>query len=385
MARVSLSIRVKTATGHPFAKPVYAGKGRLKPLHALLGGKVEHHPEGVYYLRFKNGKRRYEPVGQDPFLALDAMHKKEHALALGICDAIATKPTLAEFQREFLQLKRTTNKKDGTALDPETITAYDQQTLEFLTCVKSQSVTGQDLREYMAALRKRGLSHRTVCNHYTSIATFLKFTGVDHKALLPYSERPTPDDGIPEAYSEDEVKQFFAVLTDERHRLAFEFLLKTGVREREMTTLEFLDLDLGSEPTVTIRARKPYLNFRVKTGKSRIIPLEKNLAVKLGAWRDANPTKKLVFGTASDREDYHFYRVCVETAARAGMPKGSFWLHEWRDTFGTWICRAGKVDLRTLQHWMGHSSITMTERYLAPAQGTLAQTGVNATFGAISL
>jgi len=55
-------------------------------------------------------------------------------------------------------------------------------------------------------------------------------------------------------------------------------------------------------------------------------------------------------------------------------------LHRFRDTFGTWTCRAGKVDLRTLQSWMGHSSITMTERYLAPGQGAYAQQGINATF-----
>jgi len=113
------------------------------------------------------------------------------------------------------------------------------------------------------------LSHRSVCNNYTSIATFLKFCKVDHKELLPYNERPTPDDGIPEAYEESEVKRFFAALTRERDRLAFEFLLKTGVREREMTTLEWSDLDLSKDPTVTIQPRKPHLKFRTKTGKGR--------------------------------------------------------------------------------------------------------------------
>lgn len=63
------------------------------------------------------------------------------------------------------------------------------------------------------------------------------------------------------------------------------------------------------------------------------------------------------------------------------MAPDNFWIHKWRDTFGTWTCRAGKVYLRTLQHWMGHTSITMTERYLAPGQGAYAQTGINATFG----
>lgn len=61
---------------------------------------------------------------------------------------------------------------------------------------------GQDLRRYLDALRERALSHRSICNNYTSIATFLKFCDVDHKKLLPYNERPTPEDGTPEAYDE---------------------------------------------------------------------------------------------------------------------------------------------------------------------------------------
>jgi integrase/recombinase XerD len=156
-------------------------------------------------------------------------------------------------------------------------------------------------------------------------------------------------------------------------------LLKTGVREREATTLEWTDLEFGDKPTVTILARKPHLEFRTKTGKGRTIPLEKNLALKLAAWRMKNPMTKLVFGTKSDKEDSHFYRICVETAKKAGMDPSNFWLHKWRD-IGTLTCRAAKVDLRTLQHWMGHSSIIMTERYLAPGQGAYAQQGINATF-----
>jgi integrase len=70
----------------------------------------------------------------------------------------------------------------------------------------------------------------------------------------------------PEAYTEAEVRKFFAALTDERRELAFELLLKTGLREREMTTLEWSDLTFGDSPTVTVQARKLHLKFRSKTG-----------------------------------------------------------------------------------------------------------------------
>lgn len=391
--KVSINLRIRTADGkQPYCPVVWEGKRikKLKPGWCVVNGVEEFHPEGVYHLSYYVGdKRKQEGVGKHAVLAQRAL---EQRIASEPEEAPAPAPqqdraTLANCKDKFLAFKRTTAKKDGTPLDKETVDAYEQQVTEFLSVCKHKypaDVDGMDLRLYMAALRERGLSHRTICNNYTSIATFLKFCDVDHKKLLPYNERPTPDDGIPEAYTEDEMRRFFAALTEERHELAFELLLKTGLREREMTTLEWSDFKFGDNPTVTVQARKPHLQFRSKTGKGRTVPLERGLALRLAAWKMKNAGRRLVFGTKSDREDSHFYRHCQEAAERAGLNKKDFWLHKFRDSFGTWTCRAGKVDLRTLQHWMGHTSITMTERYLAPGQGAYAQTGINATFGGMS-
>ena len=68
-------------------------------------------------------------------------------------------------------------------------------TQEFLTIIKRKlpgEIGKQDLKDYIAALRLR-ISHPTVCNYYVSIVCFLHFCGVDHKKLLPQSERPTPN------------------------------------------------------------------------------------------------------------------------------------------------------------------------------------------------
>jgi integrase len=110
----------------------------------------------------------------------------------------------------------------------------------------------------MVKQRER-VSHRTVCNLYISIACFLHFCGVDHKKLLPQSERPSPVDETPEAYTEEEMTKFIFVITKERDALAFEMMLKTGPREQELANLEWEHLDLGKTPTVSYKTRD---NFR---------------------------------------------------------------------------------------------------------------------------
>ena len=351
---------------------------------SILLSSAEHPPQLSPLLSSQIERESTKPV--EPKRPQERLLEAVTPAPTPVVEARAKK-TLRDLQAEFLEYKRTTKKKDGTPLDKETIDSYEQQTNEFLTGCKvsyPEEITGQHLRNYMAGLAKRGMSHRTVCNNYTSIVTFLKFTGIDHKTLLPFNERPTPDDPVVEAYEESDMEKFLAPLRDVRKRLAFEVLLKVGLRERELTTLEWTDLTFGVNPTVTIQAKKPHLKFRTKTGKGRTVPLEANLALKLADWRRINSHAKLVFGTVNDLEDTHFYRHANETFDAAGLPRFKRPLHRFRDTFGTWTMRSGKVDLRTLQHWMGHSSITQTEKYLSPGSSHAQQVGINSTFGGVS-
>jgi integrase/recombinase XerD len=92
-----------------------------------------------------------------------------------------------------------------------------------------------------------------------------------------------------------------------------------------------------------------------------------------------NPTTRLVFPTDEGKVEGHFLRICKAVAHRLGQDPSNFWLHKFRDTFATWALRRG-VDIRTVQHWLGHASIEMTQRYLAPEQGEQAQRQINQAF-----
>ena len=56
--KVRLYLRVRLDNGtRQYVNPVYAAHGKLKPFYASVGGKPEHHPEGVYHLRYRKDKK----------------------------------------------------------------------------------------------------------------------------------------------------------------------------------------------------------------------------------------------------------------------------------------------------------------------------------------
>jgi integrase/recombinase XerD len=173
--------------------------------------------------------------------------------------------------------------------------------------------------------------------------------------------------------------KFFFVITDERDALAFEMFLKSGPREQELANLEWTDLNLGDTPCVAYRCKE---GFRTKTGKSRRVPLERRLADKLAAWRDKNPGSRYVFPTQGGGVEGHFLRIMHQYVKASGQDPDRFWLHKLRDTFATWSLRRG-VDIRTVQQWLGHASIAMTQRYLAPETEDRQQGLMNQAFGGV--
>jgi hypothetical protein len=88
-------------------------------LQALVGGRAQHHPEGIYNLRYvaADGKRRWEPVGEDASLAQVALQRK----MLELQEAALGAPTDAPFASAQVptQVKKTLS---------EHITAYLRET-----------------------------------------------------------------------------------------------------------------------------------------------------------------------------------------------------------------------------------------------------------------
>lgn len=226
---------------------------------------------------------------------------------------------------------------------------------------EAQSITKQEIvrwleneaeeREWAAATR----------NRYQAAFSLLYRVAQDNGKvqLNPASriKRKLEDNGRIRFLSDKEEARLASAIRESWPHYLPHFLisLHTGARRREQFSLEWEDVSL-SRKIITLR--------HTKNGKPRSVPLN---AVALAAFNELKPAKAhgpVFLNTEGNpmRSARDWFEPAIE---KAGM-KDYTW-HCNRHTFASRLVMAG-VDIRTVAHLMGHSTIQMTMRYshLAP-------------------
>jgi integrase/recombinase XerD len=397
--KVSLMIRIKEGDKRPFVKPVFAANGRVRPLYAFVNGVPQHHPEGTYYIRWADGDQRvWEPVGVDPYAAIAAKLRREHILEsknLGI--AVVEPPstnrlTLADAIQNHLS--RVHLHRSG-----RTQSAYDLILPQFADyCCKTylDELIGEDMLHYIIVrLRETGLADRTVANRIDTVLTFLRANGIT--GLLAPHERSRYDEKVVEAYNADELNVLFEAAEPE-DRLLFQFFLGSGCREAEVANATWRDLNF-SDKTFTVHSKRNR-GFGPKDKEERTIPLPDALVTALRHRRTKQRDSLYIFPNGQGGPNGHLLRVLKNLALRAGLNCGecvskkglsckehpvcdSWSLHKFRRTFAT-IHHESGVSARTLQAWLGHSSLETTLAYLqiADMRSERTRAQVNHSFAA---
>jgi hypothetical protein len=232
--KVRLYVRVQLSDGNrQYVDPVCAANGKLKPLYAVVDGKPEHHPEGVYHLRYlENGKRIWESVGTDAPSALTARLKKERTLGAKEAGVIVVEDE-AERGRDLTEAVAEYLREVKNGKSRKTHLAYGIALREFCTVCKSQTVESlnrQDVLTYMGALKDRGMTPRTIANRLSFLKTFF----LHFKQAWPMlkTDRVKYTEKTAEAYSAEDLQRLFEAANQEETEL-FQFLLCKGVREQE--------------------------------------------------------------------------------------------------------------------------------------------------------
>ena len=377
---VNLTKRVQTTKGLRYCPVVQSANGRVRPDLVIIKGQQERHPEGAYYLEWReNGRRVRLSVGKDPADASARRQRKEaelNALNNGVTVVSANgddgHKSVEAAVANFLDETELTKK-------PKTLAAYTTALAYFReSCPRLflQDIERKDLLKFCAFLRdEKKQAPRSVYNKFEIVMTFLKAQGI--RGLVGKNDWPRFVEEEPEVYEKEELDTLLAKC-DARERLWFEFFLMTGMREQEVMYTYWSDTNFGA---ATVRVtHKPDRGWTPKAYKEREIPIPAKLVKALKAWKaKANRNCGLVFPTAGCRPKLDFLDSLKAVAERAKLNPEDFWLHKFRATFATRCLWAG-VDLRTVQQWLGHSDMESTMRYLKPSRSQQVREKVNEIF-----
>jgi integrase len=169
-------------------------------------------------------------------------------------------------------------------------------------------------------------------------------------------------------YDQTEVAALLRATEDEQDRALFLTAATTGLRMGELVALRIRDVDFAAE---VVRVSRSYGHcgggiVSPKNGKGRSVPLVPSTATVLARllqrpdWLDDDD---LIFpsvtGSFLDRSALR--RRFKKAQHLAGLRPLRF--HDLRHTYATQVAASGQVPPRELQQALGHSSLSMTERY----------------------
>jgi integrase len=377
--KVNLTKRVLINGKDRYCPVVVSANGRLKPDWVLVDKVETRFPGGVYYIDWTDkGSRRRQSVGSDGTVAYNRQLRKQaemDAQASGVVvvsSSAGPKLTpLAESIAEYLEEIEVSKK-------PKTFSAYSNS-LKFFqeSCTKKhlEEIDRRDMLRFSAFLRdEKEHADRTVYNNFDNVMIYLKVSG-NHR-FLNKNDWPKFTEEEVEIYTKEALDNLLKVCTKEE-KLWWTFFLKTGMREQEVIYMAWRNVDF-ERGTVSVR-HKPEWNWKPKAYREREIPTSLSLIEELREICPKNPGKALMFPTGSGKPKMDFLHCLKACVRRAGLDEEDYYLHKFRATFATWSLRS-RVDIRTVQEWLGHRDIESTMRYLQPARGDEAREFMNQVF-----
>jgi integrase len=369
-----------------------AANGKVKPDAVIVDGKEAKFPVGHYELRSYEGKKlkwtRLDGNATDALAALKLAQQKQAAIAqakgAGVEVVVDTERVTIKATRD--RYYEAAIARGATEAAEVVCRAVDDFTV---ACGKTylNELGRDDVTKYHVALRRRGMSDRTISNRHANIRSFLLFAGLNAKTIC--GPAPKYEKQVVEVFERGQLKKFFASLSTDYDNLLFRLLLQTGLREQEAMHLEWRSVNEKAK-TLTVRSNPRY-EFKVKDSEQREVPLNEELLGLLKAYRQKVSKHLLVFGRregAEDKPDGHLLRRLKLLVRSAGMNCGHcetciskkecerWFLHKFRATYITTLLRNG-LDLRTVMKLSGHSDLESVMRYLRPAEGKEVQEKVN--------
>jgi integrase/recombinase XerD len=271
-------------------------------------------------------------------------------------------------------------------LSANTVTAYRRDLMKFDDFAKKrkltlESVSRDNLVEFLASLYRQKLESRTVARHLVTLRNFFRFAQLQELISTDPSinlESPKIRRSLPGYLRLEEIERLLAQPDDKtplglRDHAMLDVLYSTGLRVSELISLRVMDLDTAVGCVRCIG----------KGDKERIVPIgKKALALVERYLRDARPkligkgkqalaTTLFINRRGSPLSRVGVWKILSAYGRKAGL-RSSLTPHMLRHSFATHLLERG-ADLRSVQLMLGHSDISTTQIYTHVVEERLKQ------------
>ena len=271
-------------------------------------------------------------------------------------------------------------------LSANTVTAYRRDLVKFDDFAKKrkltlESVSRDNLVEFLASLYRQKLESRTVARHLVTLRNYFRFAQLQELISTDPSlnlESPKIRRSLPGYLRLEEIERLLAQPDDKtplglRDHAMLDVLYSTGLRVSELVSLRVMDLDTAVGCIRCIG----------KGDKERIVPIgKKALALVERYLRDARPkligkgkqalaTTLFINRRGAPLSRVGVWKILSAYGRKAGL-RSSLTPHMLRHSFATHLLERG-ADLRSVQLMLGHSDISTTQIYTHVVEERLKQ------------
>jgi len=273
-------------------------------------------------------------------------------------------------------------------LSANTIAAYARDLGKFADFAEKrrlslQSVSRDELVDFLGSLYKRQLDSRTVARALVSLRNLFRFALTEEVLSTDPTlnlDSPRYRKSLPSFLRMEEVDRLLAQPDQTtpyglRDRALIELLYSTGLRVSELTHLRVSDLD----------ARMGCLRCVGKGDKERLVPVGRQALVAVQRYLDearpgllrrrlanTQPEACLFINRNGGRiSRISVWRILSQYGRRAGF-RTQLSPHKLRHSFATHLLERG-ADLRSVQMMLGHADISTTQIYTHVLEERLKQ------------
>lgn len=266
-----------------------------------------------------------------------------------------------------LYLNSLRSSKNTTSAYRSDLVQYQDYMIDSLKINNVKDISREDILKYIAHLKRKELSKKTISRKITAIKEFHKY--LCKNEIRPdnptiHIDNPKTEKSLPVVLSIDEVNKMISSIEGEdpldiRNRAMMETLYATGMRISELLDVELKDLHLGEKYIVVIG--KGNKERQVPLGEMAVIALRKY--IERARLKIAKKPSNLLFfnykGEKMSRQG--FFKFIKKLAADCGIEK-DISPHTIRHSFATHLLEGG-TDLRVVQELLGHEDISTTQIY----------------------